>query len=272
MKVFLTGGHGFVGTNLAKALKGHELYLYKRGEDVKKAVQSFNPDVIYHLAAELRKEKGMVNSNQLLTGQLLEASRDLNYKAFVYTGTSSEYGIKTEPMREDMVCSPTTHYAETKLVGTAVCLQYTLLTNKNIIVLRPFSLYGPGEHDYRFFPRAIKCCLDGKTLDLWEGNHDWTYIDDFIKALLLVAEMNLPGQIINFGTGIQTSNEEVVKLIEEIVGRKIKLRKHKGCYREGDSEMWVADTRKASGIGLFSETLLAEGLKRQIDDIRKKSK
>ena len=268
MRVYITGGTGFVGTNLVRVLTklGHELYLYKIGESVKKSVQSFGPEIIYHLAAELRDEAKMAESNWLLTQELLMWTRTLDFKTFIYTGTSSEYGIKDKPMKEDMECDPTTIYAHTKWAGTLYCQLYAQLWKKNIIILRPFSLYGTDEPEYRFFPTAIKHYLENKTLNLWPGNHDWTHVDDMVTALLYFSGKELPGEIINIGTGIQTSNEEVIKLIEKIRGKKMKLNKHSEPKREGDSDTWLADTDKALSLGWVSTISLQEGLKNQIDE------
>ena len=267
MRIFLTGSSGFVGRNLVKAFSKDDIvYKYKRGEDVS-VISEFKPDVIYHLAAELHDDLEMFRSNAKLTGDLLSAAS--GYKAFIYIGTSSEYGMTDKPMQEDSECYPTTVYACTKIIGTLIAQLCANSTGRNIIILRPFSLYGTDEPRDRFFPTAIRCTLKNKNFHVWEGHHDWTHIDDFVKALLHFSKLELPGQIINIGTGIQASNKQVVDFIAKKCKKDMKIIEHKGHKRAGDSPMWVADVTKAIDLGWSPTITLEEGLKRQIKEIKK---
>lgn len=269
MRVFLSGSTGFIGTNLVKALSGHKLCLYKRGEDIVKTVKDFRPEIIYHLAAERKDEDKMWASNVDLTIKLVNACMAVPFMSFIYMGSSSEYGIQDKPMKETMVCDPKTFYGETKLLGSANCLNLAIF-GRNVMMLRPFSVYGPGEAEDRFMPTVIRNCLGDRPIELWSGNHDWVYIDDVVNALLYFGNEPRPAEIINIGTGISTSNTDVVKLIEKLLTKEIKVNKHRGMRRETDSRVWVADTTKAKEFGWEAKVSLEKGLRRQIDDIRTK--
>ena len=251
--------------------KFDQVYKYKRGEDIS-VLKEFNPDIIYHIAAELNDDLEMFKSNVKLTGDLLSIANQIDYQTFIYVGTSSEYGITNRPMQEDDECYPNTVYACTKIMGTLFAQLTAGSAKKNIIILRPFSLYGEDEDDNRFFTTAIKSCLEGKTFNFWEGNHDWIHIDDFVKALVYFSSLELPGQIVNVGTGIQAGNEQVIRHIEKLCKKKMKLKKHKGQRREGDSKMWVADIEKAIDLGWSPTITLEEGLERIINELKKKSR
>lgn len=267
MRIFILGSSGFIGKNLVQSLSQHELFLYRRDDDIESAVKLFRPDLIYHLAGETRDESKMMQTNVELTRALLEASNDIPYRAFVYVGSSSEYGIKDEPMREDMECFPLTVYGQTKNVATELCKYHSMMFNKNIMIVRPFSVYGTGERSDRFFPAAINACLEGKPFECWAGNHDWVHVEDFVLALMSLPYKALPGEIINIGTGVMTSNLEVIRLIEKIVGKKVKGKYHRKQKRATDSKVWVADISKALALGWKPTVSLEEGLRRKIDEL-----
>ena len=263
MRTLLTGSTGFVGRNLLPKLNG-DIYCFKRGDDINK-VRDFKPDIVYHCAAELYDEPIMYQSNVALTHNLLEAVYQVDKRVnFIYIGTSSEYGISDKPMSEDDDCNPTTMYALTKYIGTQQCLRRSWL---NRLILRPFSLYGENEDSNRFFTTLINKAKKHETIDVWEGNHDWIHIDDFIDGLFyfsnrLIKEPEMfSGQIINLATGIQTSNFQVVEMLEKYLG-KLNIIKHQGHYRKGDSDMWVADTSKAKSLDWQAKISLEEGLRR----------
>lgn len=276
VKIFISGSTGFVGTNLTRELQKLpiELFYYKRGQDIKKEVQKFQPDIIFHLAAELHDEKKMAESNVGLTLELLEGSKDIPYRAFVNLGTSSEYGKKNEPIKETDVLRPETLYGLTKANATIACQNFAIRYGKPIITLRPFSVYGIGEPSTRLIPTAIRCCLEKKTMTLGQGVHDFIYVDDVILAMWMMAgkeRERICGEIINLGSGIQTSNQEVVDIVSRICGKKIKT-KRVDRFRDYDTDCWVANIDRALQFGWCPRILLEEGIERMVDDYKTKSR
>ena len=205
-------------------------------------IRLVKPDIIFHLAGEIRNEEKMFDSNIKLTYNLLEESKDLDYRSFIYVGSSSEYGRKNHPMSETDNLDPDTLYEATKGAGSLLCRAFAKTYNKPISIARPFSLYGKYESPNRFIPTIFRYASTGETLPLADGVHDWTYIDDFIDGLMWL--MTIYGQeIVNFGTGIQTTNEEVVRIVEDILGKKIRAIPV-GKLRSYDSSSWVAAPSK----------------------------
>jgi len=258
-KVFITGGSGFLGNNLFERLGDDDVYLYERGEGFN-GLMSFGPDIIIHAAGEIYQEGKMFNSNVKLTYLLLESSRMVkNLQAFIYIGTSSEYGRKTKPFKETDTLEPTNLYEATKGAGTLLTVAFAKQYGLPAVVARPFSLYGPGDPDFRFIPKAIQAAKAGWEFPLAPGVHDWIYVDDFITGILDLTVRCQPGEIYNFGSGVQSTNEEVLELIEEIVGRKTK-RVLVEKMKPYDSDCWVADISKAKKIGWKPRFTLREGL------------
>lgn len=296
-KVFITGGFGFIGASLTKRLlkEGARVYLLKRKEarterlaevfkktvlisgsllepvKLKADLQRINPDYIFHLASygghhSENKEEEILRVNFFGFFNLLEAVKNLFFKAMVNTGSSSEYGCKTKPMKETNLLEPASFYAVSKAGATHLCQHYSKNYNKNIVTVRPFTVYGPEDSPDKFIPTAISACLTGKVLNLVAetSRHDYIYIDDLVEGYLKAATVkNISGEVFNLGTGKQYSNEEIVSLIEKTAGKKIKI--NKGAYQSHswDTNFWVADITKAKrGLGWKPKVGVEEGLRK----------
>ena len=269
-KIAVTGHSGFVGKHLLERLSLKEnkpnIYLYNRGGKIESIVK-FKPDYIYHLAGEIYKDDEMMESNILLTHRLLEASRKLpNLKAFIYIGSSSEYGRKDHAMSEVDFLNPTNMYEATKGAASLLCQAYARQYKVPVMIARPFSLYGFYESKHRFIPTVIRSILKKKKLQLSPGVHDFIHIDDFIDGLFLLVEKPHPGEIYNFGSGVQTSNGELVKAIEKILDKKASKTVVPSLH-DYDSNCWVADNTKAKLLGWEPRYSLKRGLRKTIRNI-----
>jgi nucleoside-diphosphate-sugar epimerase len=260
MNVFVTGANGFIGRNLCAQLevRGHSVIRYRRGEDLR-FLKTLKPNLIFHLAAEIYKPELMFSTNVQLTYELLEATKDVDYETFVYCGSSSEYGRRTRPISERDSLQPTTMYEATKAAASVLCQGYA----KPIMIVRPFSVYGPLEPEHRLIPTIYRCWDTHATLSLCEAAHDWIYVEDVIDGLSIAASSHHKG-VLNLGTGVQTRNSEVVKIFEELVGEHLAV-----CpadkMREFDSNCWVCDIRHSSQrYGFRSKHSLRDGLKKYI--------
>lgn len=263
-RVAITGSSGFLGQHFLERVGGNR-YLYNKGGLISNIIE-YSPDYIYHFAAEIYNESEMFESNIILTQELLEAARLIpNLKAFIYVGSSSEYGRKNHPMSETDYLDPTTMYEATKGAGTLLCQAYARSKGVPVVIARPFSLYGEHEPKHRFIPTIISSIKNGEKLRVSPGVHDFIHVDDFIDGLLMLAEDPKPGEIYNFGTGVQTSNLELVHLIEKIMD-KVANREMISVLHAYDSDSWVADIKKASLLG-WKPRSLEEGLTKVIKKI-----
>ncbi len=299
--ILITGGAGFIGANLTKKLinSGYNIDLTLRKSSnlwrikdildkvkihyvdlldknkLTKIVKKINPIFIIHLAtySDYRNEadvEKMTDVNIKGTLNLLHASKNIGYKMFVNTGSSSEYGTKNKPMRESELTEPISFYAATKTSATLLCQVFAREYKKPIVTLRPFSVYGPLEENKRFIPTIIKAVIKNKAIKLTPGNQrrDFIYIDDIVDIYIktIFQGKKLSGQILNMGTGLEYTNDEVVKILFEIAGKKVKIEKGTFPKRLWDTSHWVTDISKIKKYLKWKPKFsLEDGLKKTYD-------
>ena len=277
MRIAISGSTGFIGTHLTKYLqeRNHSVYAIPREHfDTPKMIEEtltkYPPDHIIHLSAygnhsTQTDEVKILNTNVVKTFNLLQATRNINYISFINIGSSSEYGTKKKPMKETDLPETDTFYGASKVASTYMCRAFAKKYRKNVITVRPFSVYGPGEADFRFIPTVCKSIIEGKTMTLVEEpHHDWIYVDDFCKGVDVVMQNadKLRGQVVNIGTGKQYSNRQVVDALEKIAGKELKRDVFGSYTRDYDSEYWVASNKKLKTLGWKPNYTLSNGLKR----------
>lgn len=300
-KVLVTGGAGFIGANLIRKLlklnyninlilkESSDLWRIKdilnkvkiyhtdllKKKKLVEIVSKINPKFIIHLAtySSYRKQtdvEEMIDINVKGTLNLLLASKNIDYKIFINTGSSSEYGIKNKPMNENNYLEPISFYAATKASTTFLCQVFAKEYEKPIITLRPFSIYGPYEEKTRFVPTIIRAIIENKPIKITPGNQrrDFIYVQDIVDIYIksLSYGKKLSGQILNVGTGIEYTNDEVVQSLFKITGKKVEI--EKGAYppRLWDAPHWIADISKTKKILNWKpQNTLLEGLKKTYD-------
>jgi nucleoside-diphosphate-sugar epimerase len=275
MRVVITGQSGFIGTNLTEHLRflfGEDLDvlpLNSNDHDVRR-IPDFNPNLIFHLGAEIYDHTKMKQSNIDFTFDMLNAAARCSPKAFIYCGSSSEYGAKSVRMREDQCLSPRNMYEATKGCGTLLCQAFANAYGVPTQIVRPFSVYGKHEKKHRFMPTLMRKFLCDEQVTIYPGNHDWIYIDDFIAGMLAIAlsPNKLPfGNIFNIGTGIQRSNTDVYEAFCSAFGKRVPVHKVEHHKHEYDSHSWCADVQKIfDSYGFQATTTLEEGIKKMYNE------
>ena len=225
MNYCISGESGFIGQAISKYLigKGDIVFRIPRNFTIEGLICYFGiarPDYIIHSATygnhyDTQKDFiEMVNANIIGTYNILEAAKTTNYKKFYNISTSS------------VLLKDKTYYSITKLCGEQLAGMY-----KNVVNIRPYSVYGPGEAKHRFIPTVIDCLNTGSEMILDEGaTHAWIFIDDFVIALF-AGETEMGG-------GSKTSNIEVVRMLEYISGKTLKF--IPGKLRSYDNDDWPA--------------------------------
>jgi nucleoside-diphosphate-sugar epimerase len=267
MKIFITGATGFIGQNLVEFYKGHEIFEHKRYMDPLAKLEYFKPDVIINCAAEIYDPKEMWIPNIIWTRDCLEYVKEFPNTKLIHIGSSAEYGPKDRATNETDRINPVDMYQATKGAATLLCQGYSRQYNLDIKVARVYSAYGHHERPHRLFSRLYDAFYNEQPMTLFDGYHDFIYIKDFIRGINLLVEADInTGVIVNFGSGTQHSNLEVLKLWEKITGKKAPVTYEDKLNKPFESTVWICDTTFASQVYDFRTTYsLEQGIKDLIE-------
>lgn len=269
----ITGANGFIGKKLMQVFDAESIDRVELYDDFGLLEEKLEgAETVIHLAAYGNHswqniEKEIFEANVESTFRILEACKKTEVKNFINIGSSSEYGHQLSEMTENMMPGAFSMYGCTKVAGTYLTRHYSEYFNT--VTIRPFSVYGEEEDDRRFIPTIIRSIVQNETLNLSYGMHDWIYIDDFVRAIaVIIKNINkLNGSIINVGAGFQTENSEIVKILEEISGKKVNINEVE--QKKGQSSVWFANIETMNQLGWQPSYLLEEGLKNVYDFKRK---
>jgi nucleoside-diphosphate-sugar epimerase len=266
MKIFITGATGFVGQNLAQyyTARGHEVYAFRRDEALRDCLEQFEPDAIINSAAEIYNPEHMFVPNIVMVQSILEYVRDCEQHCrLIQIGSSSEYGPTNHATAEDTLLKPVDFYQATKGAATLLCQGWARLHKLPIWIVRPYSVYGPGERPHRLFPRLYRAFTNNEPMTLYQGQHDFIYINDFVRGIdLVLQEWDLDyGEIVNFGSGIQISNFELLDIWEHVAEKTAPVAKVAEMRKAFENNVWVCDTSKAQSLGFECEYDLETGIR-----------
>jgi dolichol-phosphate mannosyltransferase len=255
----------------------HEVDL-RDAETLKRAVRSIRPEWIFHLAAHgaysfQTDAKQILETNIMGTVNLVHACLETGFEVFVNTGSSSEYGFKDHPPREDEVPEPNSYYAVSKASATLCCGYVARSHGVRVPTLRLYSVFGPYEDPKRLMPVLILKGLQNSLPPLVnpEVARDFVYVEDVVQAYLLAA--TVPGQevaaIYNVGTGVQTTIREVVEVARSVLHIAQEPRWASMEDRIWDTDTWVSDNRLIrEKLGWISAHTFEQGFNRMVEWFR----
>ncbi len=308
MKYLITGGAGFIGSNLVEELlrRGHEVRVldnFSTGnranlEPFKDRIEIFEGDLrSYHIVRQAvegvdfilhqgalpsvpRSIQDPITSNEVnVTGTLniLDAAVAAGVKRVVFASSSSIYGDSpTLPKREDMIPNPLSPYAVSKLAGEKYCQVFARIYGLHTVALRYFNVFGPRQNpDSQYsavIPKFIKAILTDQQPVIYgdgEQSRDFTYIANVVEANILATEVDSPaGEVYNCAVHQRITLNELVTTINRIVGKSIPP-----VYadpRPGDVKHSFADISKIQQqMGYQPKIKFEEGLRLTIEWFRK---
>jgi len=306
----ITGGAGFIGSSIARALlsRGDKVRILDnlssgkrsnladmegRIEFIEASLLDSNAllaamagvDTVYHEAAIPSVPRSVAEpvpsheANATGTLRVLEAARSANVRRVVYAGSSSAYGeTPTLPKVETMPCSVLSPYAASKLAGEQYCQVWSKCYGLETVVLRYFNVFGPRQDPQSQYaavvPKFVTAALRGESPVIYgdgSQSRDFCFIDNVIEANLKAADApGVSGEVFNVACGEATTLLEVVAAVGKQLGKSLVARHEPP--RAGDIKHSLADIEKAKKLlGYTASVSFAEGLKRTIEWYRLQS-
>jgi UDP-glucuronate 4-epimerase len=229
-------------------------------------------DVIFHLAAMagLRRSwsefDNYVSCNIQATQRLLEAAVGAKVAHLINISTSSVYG-RFATGNEESPLAPVSPYGITKLAAEQLCRAYEMNYGLPVTICRLFSVYGPRQRPDMGYNIFIHSLLNDELITIDGDGTDSrsnTYVHDCVEGLVLAFERpeQSQGETFNIGGGEEINVNQVLALLEELSGKKI--RTTHGPQRAGDQRRTVADSSKAQRLlGYNPTTTVRDGLRAQ---------
>lgn len=258
-KVLVDGAGGFIGSHLVErlVLEGAEVRAFVRYTSradqgrladlppaVSSSIRTFwgdlrdrdavtracrGIDVVFHLGAITSEEYSqahpveVLETNILGTLNMLIGARDANAQRVVHTSAGEVYGTsQAEQISESHPLLGRTPYSASKIAADKVAESFCCSFGVPVVIVRPFSTYGPRQSPWATIPRIITQVLAGERLVLEQPDNiqDFTYVDDTVEGLLAAgAAQGVAGETVNLGANDEISVRGVARLVLELIGR-----------------------------------------------------
>ena len=234
-------------------------------------------DLVIHLAAQagvrysITNPRDYIDSNIIGFYTILEACRNFKIKHLIFASSSSVYGnTENTPFVESQnTDAPVSFYAATKKSNEVMAHAYASLYQMKITGMRFFTVYGPwGRPDMApvLFAKAGVENQPVKIFNNGEQSRDFTYVDDIVQGIFLVAEdkkVLKNFQILNIGKGSPVSLMDFIHLLEKEL--KIQFKYHFMPPQKGDVITTYSDTRALEKLGYKATTTLEQGIPKFVD-------
>jgi len=293
MKCIVTGGAGFIGSNLVIKLvsQNHTVIVLdnlssgrlSNLDEVKKKIQFYKIDVsqkskklsrlfknidwVFHLAGiadivpSIERPTDYFNTNVNGTLNILELSRHHKVKKFIYAASASCYGIpKKYPTNEKEKIKTEYPYALTKYIGEQIVLHWSKVYKIHCVSLRFFNAYGPKSRTTGAYGAVFGIFLAQKLASkpltiVGSGNQtrDFIHVFDLVDAIILSAKKGIAGEVYNIASGKEVSVNKVANLIG---GKRIKIPK-----RPAEPDKSLADISKIKKLGWTPKITIVDGVK-----------
>lgn len=305
-KILVTGGSGFIGSNLVKqlvkegcivtVLDNFSTGFYRNLEQVcpikmiegdirdkvvvERAMQDV--DIVFHLAASVGNKRSIDNPikdaeiNVIGTLQIIQSAIENKIHKLVVSSSAGIFGeLKELPIKEDHPIEPDSPYGCTKLCEEKLCLSLGRLYNIEVICLRYFNVYGPNQqydHYGNVIPIFVYKILHDQPITIFgngEQTRDFVYVDDVVQANIKAAKCIGFSGALNIASGTSVKINQLVEIIKEKSGSPVKI--EYGKERPGDVLHSIADITEASRrIGYSPRINLEDGIEHYINWARGK--
>ena len=303
MKILITGGLGFIGSNFIrnfldkydyeitnldaityagnpdnlKDAEKNKNYNFVRGDICdSKIVNKLtkDKDAIINFAAETHVDRSIIESGTFVktdvfgTHNLLEAAKRYKIKKFLQISTDEVYGsIDNGSFNENSLLQPNSPYSASKAGADMLVRAYTKTFGIPTLITRSSNNYGPYQHPEKFIPLFITNLLENKKVPLYGDGlnvRDWLYVIDNCEAIDAVFHKGVIGEVYNIGGDCEKRNIDVVRIILKNLGKDERFIEH-AKDRPGHDKRYSLDSGKIKKLGWKPKTGFDKGMKTTID-------
>jgi nucleoside-diphosphate-sugar epimerase len=291
-RVLVTGGAGFIGRRLSRALinKGNEVHIVgRRGSPDLDDVQYWQgdiadaafarsvwerakPEIVFHLASHVTGDRRIeqilptFHANLQSTVNVLLCSAEAGCEKVVLAGSMEE------PRSEEPDQVPGSPYAVAKAAGSMYARTFNALYGTPVVTLRTFMVYGPGQRDWsKLIPYVARSLLLEQAPEISSGRRliDWIYVDDVVEAFMIASTVpDVTGETLDVGSGDQISIREVVETLSALIPSTAKPVFGAIEDRRFDREPIADAERTFLKMGWRATTPLREGLSEVVTWVR----
>ncbi len=299
MRIFVTGGTGFIGTHVVNQLisdKHEILLLCLEGEPIpsvlnqkslriirgdlsdiqtwKPEAGSFRPQAAVHMAwAGIPTYDSRTSTQNLIHGlDLITMLAEIGCEKLLCTGSCWEYGQKTGQLHEDSVVRPSNAFTAAKhslhLMGREIAREQQM----KFIWTRLFYVYGPGQKSHSLIPHIITAIRSGEQPNIKtpQSRNDFVYVEDVATAISSLLSKDTAHNVYNIGSGYSTEILEVINLVYQYYGQKGKsLPPENIPPSNAPVDFWADITQIKDDIGWEPAYGIEKGIKKTIESYKK---
>ncbi|MDH5482493.1 MAG: dTDP-glucose 4,6-dehydratase [Candidatus Bathyarchaeota archaeon] len=302
MKILITGGAGFIGSNFVHyMIRKHPEYeivvldkltyagkkenlqavwnkiTFIKGditkkEDAEKVIKNCN--WIVNFAAETHVDRSIIEAGTFVLTDvfgiynLLEAARKFDISKFEQISTDEVYGhILKGSFKEQDRLNPRNPYSASKASAELLCKAYFETYGSPITITRSSNNYGPYQHPEKLIPKTIIYALSNKAIPIYgtgENIRDWIYVEDNCEAIDWVLHKGKLGEVYNIAANQEFKNVDVIRTILKLTRKPESLIEYVKD-RPGHDLRYSLNTKKIREIGWIPKTIFNDGIKKTID-------
>ena len=234
--VLITGADGFLGRYISKDLvqRGFDVYFRRRTDgDVRDSAtweQFPEANYLIHLAGTTFVPASWDNPTEFVHSNLISTSHALDYcrkhkTKMIFFSTYLYSKTARQPTIEEEKIDPANPYALSKLMGEQLCTFYANHFDVEVVVLRPFNVFGSGQDSRFLIPSIISQAKVGSEIRVLDSrpSRDYIFVDDLVDAVVKAMSADVKFDIFNIGTGISHSVSDLINLLGDIVGQEFRI-------------------------------------------------